>query len=45
MTSDVSQAILTYLPSSDTTVQYRLSEKKIVFWLKVPPGDSLGLVL
>ena len=27
------------------TVQYRPSEKMIVFGLKVPPGDGLGLIL
>jgi hypothetical protein len=26
-------------------VQYRPSEKMIVFGLKVPPGDGLGLIL
>ena len=28
-----------------STVQYRPSEKKIVFGLKVPSGDGLGLIL
>ena len=28
-----------------STVQYRPSENKIVFGLKVPSGDGLGLIL
>jgi hypothetical protein len=31
--------------SLDTTVQYRPSEKEILFGLKVPSSDGLGLIL
>ena len=34
-----------FFDSLPNTVQYRPSENKIVFGLKVPSGDGLGLIL
>ena len=41
------ETIQVALPSvlEPSTVQYRPSENKIVFGLKVPSGDGLGLIL